>query len=98
MGGGGGGNGTDRVASTLLALLDGIGLMTDTSGHDNDDRVDIPGNVVILATTSNPTLLDPALIRAIDSMRKWRFLFQMIEPAVKSFTFSSKDCGRTMAI
>ena len=52
--------GIDRVASTLLALIDGAG-----KGEMNREltkkRV---GNIAILAVTSNPSLLDPALRRA----------------------------------
>jgi transitional endoplasmic reticulum ATPase/AAA family ATPase len=44
----------DRLAATLLALLDGIGA----SAHDKEQ-----GNLVILGITSNPSLLDPALRR-----------------------------------
>lgn len=46
--------GEDRLAATLLALLDGIKIST-----ENDDR----GNLMILGITSNPSLLDPALRR-----------------------------------
>jgi transitional endoplasmic reticulum ATPase/AAA family ATPase len=46
--------GADRLAATLLALLDGIGA----SAHDKER-----GNLVILGITSNPSLLDPALRR-----------------------------------
>ncbi len=54
-----GGGECDRVASTLLALMDGIGR------HNNQDKVPgNVGNVAILAITSNPSLLDPALRRA----------------------------------
>jgi ATP-dependent 26S proteasome regulatory subunit len=45
--------GTDRLAATLLAQLDGIGSKTD------DDSVPL----VVLAITNNPSLLDPALRR-----------------------------------
>ena len=57
----GGGNGVERVASTLLALLDGIGnskqRLIGKSGTKH-------GNIAILAITANPSLLDPALRRA----------------------------------
>jgi SpoVK/Ycf46/Vps4 family AAA+-type ATPase len=51
---GGTNQGADRLAATLLALLDGIGTATDDEGR---------GNLVILGITSNPSLLDPALRR-----------------------------------
>ena len=57
-----GGNGTDRIASTLLALMDGIGQHS-SDLNPNPTVVNI-GNVAILAITTNPTLLDPALRRA----------------------------------
>ena len=44
----------DRLAATLLALLDGIGASVGVK-----DR----GNLMILGITSNPSLLDPALRR-----------------------------------
>jgi len=43
--------GTDRLAATLLALMDGV--------ERNDDH----HRIIILAITSNPSLLDPALRR-----------------------------------
>jgi SpoVK/Ycf46/Vps4 family AAA+-type ATPase len=48
--------GVDRLAATLLALLDGIGSTT-------TDRAESSGNLVVLAITTNPSLLDPALRR-----------------------------------
>ena len=55
-----GGGDSDRVASTLLALMDGIG-----QSYSNEQRnARLIGNVAVLAITSNPTLLDPALRRA----------------------------------
>jgi len=55
------------IASTLLALLDGIGSEVTTankqdadSSHSSDNG---PGTVMILATTSDPSQLDPALRR-----------------------------------
>ena len=51
---GGSNQGADRLAATLLALLDGIG--GSTNGEDQQ-------NFVILGITSNPSLLDPALRR-----------------------------------
>ena len=56
-GGAGEGTGVERVASTLLALMDGIG----NSSQGQNDRC---GNIAILAITSNPSALDPALRRA----------------------------------
>ena len=53
---GGRNQGADRLAATLLALLDGIGTSTSV---DNQER----GNLVILGITTNPSLLDPALRR-----------------------------------
>jgi SpoVK/Ycf46/Vps4 family AAA+-type ATPase len=46
--------GADRLAATLLALLDGIGTSV-----DNQES----GNLVILGITTDPSLLDPALRR-----------------------------------
>lgn len=43
--------GTDRLAATLLSLMDGV------ESNDDDQRI------IILAITSNPSLLDPALRR-----------------------------------
>ena len=54
------GVGIDRVASTLLALIDGIGQV----GRNGDLVNRKPGNVAILAITNDPSLLDPALRRA----------------------------------
>jgi SpoVK/Ycf46/Vps4 family AAA+-type ATPase len=51
------GTGVERVASTLLALMDGIG----NSSQGQNDQC---GNIAILAITSNPSSLDPALRRA----------------------------------
>jgi len=51
------GSGIERVESTLLALMDGIG---NSSKGQNDNC----GNIAILAITSNPSSLDPALRRA----------------------------------
>jgi len=51
------GSGVERVASTLLALMDGIG----NSSQGQNDQC---GNIAILAITSNPSSLDPALRRA----------------------------------
>lgn len=53
--GGSGGLGVDQLAGTLLALLDGIGSsqVSDTLG----------GSLVVLAITTEPSLLDPALRR-----------------------------------
>jgi SpoVK/Ycf46/Vps4 family AAA+-type ATPase len=50
--------GVDRLASTLLALLDGIG---GSAGKATTSPS--PANIVILAITNNPSLLDPALRR-----------------------------------
>lgn len=49
--------GVERVASTLLALMDGIGHLSVSDAEQS-------GNVVVLAITSNPSSLDPALRRA----------------------------------
>jgi len=65
---GGVGGGSDRVASTFLALLDGIGVTRVSNAklesYGEENQIAYPGNVVVLATTSNPSLLDPALRRA----------------------------------
>jgi SpoVK/Ycf46/Vps4 family AAA+-type ATPase len=54
----GNGAGIERVASTLLSLLDGIG------NSDFLETNKCVGNIAILGITSNPSLLDPALRRA----------------------------------
>eukprot|EP00554_Chaetoceros_debilis_P007105 CAMPEP_0194076560 /NCGR_PEP_ID=MMETSP0149-20130528/3340_1 /TAXON_ID=122233 /ORGANISM="Chaetoceros debilis, Strain MM31A-1" /LENGTH=1005 /DNA_ID=CAMNT_0038757339 /DNA_START=153 /DNA_END=3170 /DNA_ORIENTATION=- len=57
----GDGSGMERVASTLLALMDGIGR------HElipkEIQRIH-HGNIAVLAISANPSLLDPALRRA----------------------------------
>ena len=57
---------TDRCAATLLALLDGIGdynsNLLESSVSNTPSR--LRGNVAILAITSRPSVLDPALRRA----------------------------------
>jgi SpoVK/Ycf46/Vps4 family AAA+-type ATPase len=61
-GGAGTNAGADRLSSTLLALLDGIG----SSSNIKSTRSSLssrPPPVVILAVTTNPSLLDPALRR-----------------------------------
>jgi transitional endoplasmic reticulum ATPase len=60
---GSGSTGTDRLAATLLALLDGI-ESTRASGSrtEADANVSCTG-VFVLAITTNPSLLDPALRR-----------------------------------
>ncbi|KAL3806030.1 hypothetical protein ACHAXA_001541 [Cyclostephanos tholiformis] len=56
IGGFGGGSGVDQLAGTLLALLDGIGK--------SRDRRDKSGSgLSVLAVTTDPSLLDPALRR-----------------------------------
>ena len=59
MGGGGGSLGVDQLAGTLLALLDGIG----SSRAKSDKKKPTGGGVVVLAITTDPSLLDPALRR-----------------------------------
>ncbi len=49
--------GVDRLASTLLALMDGLSSTTSSKRIRTN-------HVVILAVTSNPSLLDPAIRRA----------------------------------
>mmetsp|Transcript_13637 Transcript_13637/g.39103 ORF Transcript_13637/g.39103 Transcript_13637/m.39103 type:complete len:1100 (+) Transcript_13637:284-3583(+) len=55
------------IASTLLALLDGIGSEANTANkQDAASSISLehgPGTVMILATTSDPSQLDPALRR-----------------------------------
>lgn len=55
------------IASTLLALLDGIGSEATAANKQNADSKHSlengPGTVMILATTSDPSRLDPALRR-----------------------------------
>lgn len=55
---GGGGSGVDELAGTLLALLDGIG-----STRTNIEHEKFGGGLVVLAVTTDPSLLDPALRR-----------------------------------
>ena len=56
------------IASTLLALLDGIGSeATAANEQDADSKHSMengPGTVMVLATTSDPSQLDPALRRS----------------------------------
>ncbi|KAL7542176.1 hypothetical protein ACHAXR_011597 [Thalassiosira sp. AJA248-18] len=69
MGGGsGGGVGVDQLAGTLLALLDGIGSSHDKVERENSRQNPFNGNksgggLVVLAITTDPSLLDPALRR-----------------------------------
>ena len=56
MGGLGGGSGVDQLAGTLLALLDGIGC-------SQDSRKKVGGGFSVLAITTDPSSLDPALRR-----------------------------------
>jgi transitional endoplasmic reticulum ATPase len=55
---GGHSSGTDQLAATLLSLIDGIG----SSSFGGDNAGSTP--FMILAVTTNPSLLDPALRRA----------------------------------
>lgn len=55
IGSGGGGLGVDQLAGTLLALLDGIGISKTSSPQSG---------LVVLAITTDPSLLDPALRRS----------------------------------
>lgn len=56
MSGFGGGSGVDQLAGTLLALLDGIGKYRYRRGESG-------GGLFVLAVTTDPSLLDPALRR-----------------------------------
>lgn len=56
----GGGSGVDQIASTLLALLDGIG--SSSSQASRGTSLD-SNRLVVLAITTEPSLLDPALRR-----------------------------------
>eukprot|EP00978_Attheya_sp_CCMP212_P005191 scaffold11552_cov50-Attheya_sp.AAC.2 len=56
-------NGIDRVAATLLALLDGIPSNNDTHDNNDDDDNDSFSPFAVLAICPNPSLLDPALRR-----------------------------------
>jgi SpoVK/Ycf46/Vps4 family AAA+-type ATPase len=58
-GSGGSSQGIDRLAATLLALMDGIEGRNNSSNNHSNRR----SNVFILAITTNPSLLDPALRR-----------------------------------
>ena len=62
-GSGGSSQGMDRLAATLLALMDGIEGNGYANSHSNSSLSLPPGNVVILAITTNPSILDPALRR-----------------------------------
>ena len=57
----GDGTGVERVASTLLALMDGIGKGEQSARENENTNY---GSIAILAITTNPSLLDPALRRA----------------------------------
>jgi SpoVK/Ycf46/Vps4 family AAA+-type ATPase len=52
--------GADRLSATLLALLDGL---DSSSGESSSSESSTPYPMVILAITTNPSLLDPALRR-----------------------------------
>jgi peroxin-1 len=62
---------TDRVVNQLLTLLDGVESnvrptlrATDTEGDDDDeDENEVDNGIYILATSSRPDLIDPALLR-----------------------------------
>jgi len=58
-GNGGTSSGSDRLASTLLAILDGISPQLEEDRDSSSPK----GNVVTLAITRTPSLLDPALRR-----------------------------------
>jgi SpoVK/Ycf46/Vps4 family AAA+-type ATPase len=55
--------GMDRLAATLLALLDGVEANNKSDASSLSSTLSPSGNVVILAVTTNPSLLDPALRR-----------------------------------
>jgi transitional endoplasmic reticulum ATPase len=60
--------GADRLASTLLALLDGLDSNDNSAKENNKARNEAsPAStfhpIMVLAATSNPSLLDPALRR-----------------------------------
>lgn len=57
--------GSDRLAATLLGLLDGIGSASSVSSKhlSSTDNGAICSSIVILAITNNPAMLDPALRR-----------------------------------
>ena len=57
--GGSGSLGVDQLAGTLLALLDGIGSSSSQSNNIKSSE----GGLVVLAITTDPSLLDPALRR-----------------------------------
>jgi SpoVK/Ycf46/Vps4 family AAA+-type ATPase len=52
--------GADRLSATLLALLDGL---DSSSSESSSSESSTPYPMVILAVTTNPSLLDPALRR-----------------------------------
>ena len=62
-GSGGSSQGMDRLAATLLALMDGIEGNNQSRAESSRSSSSTSGNVVILAITTNPSLLDPALRR-----------------------------------
>lgn len=55
--------GSDRLAATLLGLLDGIGSSSSSAGEQAAAKGAISNSIVILAITSDPSVLDPALRR-----------------------------------
>jgi SpoVK/Ycf46/Vps4 family AAA+-type ATPase len=59
---GSGSRGTDRLAATLLALVDRMETTPDSCTEA--DTIATQANVFILAITTNPSLLDPALRRS----------------------------------
>ena len=86
--------GSDRLAATLLGLLDGIGSSS-SAGKQTSAKGAISNSIVILAITSDPSVLDPAL------RRPGRLDFELEvpapdEPATRAeiIGFHLKDLGK----
>ena len=90
--------GSDRLAATLLGLLDGIGSTSSTREQMSAEGA-ISNSIVILAITSDPSALDPAL------RRPGRLDFELEVPApdeaatrAEILDFHLKDLGKEYSI
>lgn len=79
--------GSDRLAATLLGLLDGIGSTSSTTRQQTSTKGAIANSIVILAITSDPSGLDPAL------RRPGRLDFELEVPAPDEATTRAEILG-----